>query len=344
MAFAIYNPLEVEEWDHYLTGTDPSLFFCTSVWARILVGAYHYEPAYFALIDGNTFETLLPVMQIDSVLTGKRGVSLPFTDCCTPIARTDNQLRELVRTTLDHAIQQGWQSVEFRSARPLPVDNVPTKRFLRHTLSLERSFEDLKRVIRPSGLRNAKRAVDAGIHVSCACTVPAMRDFYKLMCMTRKRHGLPPQPWYFFEAVCRKALQTNYGNLFMGYHAGKPVAGAVFLHFRKSVLYKFGASDDRFHHLRANNHVMWTAIQHYFQSGRAMIDFGRTEFGHRGLRQYKRGWGAQEMPLYYYRYDVRRRAFLKEKKAEAPPGYALFRKLPIPVLRAIGSWLYRHVG
>lgn len=344
MTFQVYNPLEVDAWDDsLLEGGDPGVFFCTSTWARILLGAYHYEPVYFARTNGNRFEALLPVMQIDSFLTGKRGVSLPFTDSCTPIAQSDKQLRKLVYAAIDHASTSAWRSLEFRSGAPLPFDTAPTKRFRRHILPLDRTLGDLKKAVRASTLRNVKRAEAESILVRTACILPAMRDFYTLICMTRKRHGLPPQPWYFFETLFKEALLKGHGDLFLGYHAGKPVAGAIFLHFGKHVIYKFGASDKRFHHLRANNLIMWKAIQHYVEAGCRSLDLGRTEIGHNGLLQYKRGWGATETTLYYYRYDTRRRKFLSEKKA-VPPGHALLRKLPIPVLRAIGNWLYPHIG
>ena len=146
------------------------------------------------------------------------------------------------------------------------------------------------------------------------------------MCMTRKRHGLPPSH-VFFEAVCRKALQTNYGNLFMGYHAGNPSPEPFSSTFENP---SFTNSALRTTAFTISGPTITSCGQpSNTTSIRSRHDrFGRTEFGHHGLRQYKRGWGAQEMLLFYYRYDVRRRAFLKEKKAEAPPATPSFENFP----------------
>ena len=87
-------------------------------------------------------------------LDGKTGVSLPLPTAARrsrgPITSFASSFEPRSITPYSRAA-----SVEFRSARPLSVDTVPTKRFLRPHLSLERSFEDLKRVIRASSLRNA---------------------------------------------------------------------------------------------------------------------------------------------------------------------------------------------
>jgi hypothetical protein len=88
---------------------------------------------------------------------------------------------------------------------------------------------------------------------------------------------------------------------------------------------------------------MWHAILHYRRSGFRYLDFGRTENDNLGLRQFKRGWGADEKTIYYYQYST------KEKKFVVPPiriqsGYKVFRLLPVATLRLIGQILYPHMG
>jgi hypothetical protein len=79
------NPLTIPDWDALVLNTPGTGFFHTSAWCRVLSESYGYKPVYFAEIEGDRFRTLVPMMEIDSFLTGKRGVSLPFTDYCDPI-------------------------------------------------------------------------------------------------------------------------------------------------------------------------------------------------------------------------------------------------------------------
>ena len=343
MTFQIYNPLLIADWDDYLYRNDQSGFFHTSAWAEVLTSAYRYRPVYFTEIEEKRIAALLPVMEIDSFLTGRRGVSLPFSDSCAPLAQSEEQLQALIGAALEYACNHNWRWIEFRADDRLPLQAEPTRVFKQHTLALEDSRNDLEKKIRKSTLRHARSADREGIRIARLRSLTAMRDFYRLMCLTRKRHGLPPQPWYFFEALLEKLVQRRNGDVFLALYGNTVVAGAVFLHYRNKALYKFGASDERFHPLRANNLIMWTAIQYYLQSGYQTIEFGRTDAGHSGLLQYKRGWGAKETTLYYYRYDTKRQAFIKNAKT-SPPGNDLFRRLPIPILRLIGQLLYPHVG
>ncbi|RPJ11072.1 MAG: methicillin resistance protein, partial [Deltaproteobacteria bacterium] len=77
MNISILNPIEHPDWDDLLLTADRATFFHTTAWARVLSESYGYKPLYFAAIDNGKLAGLIPVMEIDSWLTGKRGVSLP---------------------------------------------------------------------------------------------------------------------------------------------------------------------------------------------------------------------------------------------------------------------------
>ena len=97
-----------------------------------------------------------------------------------------------------------------------------------------------------------RRAIRAGIRIEVSKTLASVRVFYRLNCLTRKRHGLPPQPWYFFEAVYDQIIRKQMGNIFIAYLNDRPIAGSIFFHFRQQAYYKYGASDYRFQKTRAN--------------------------------------------------------------------------------------------
>ena len=197
--------------------------------------------------------------------------------------------------------------------------------------------------MRKSTLRNVRRAIRAGVRVRVSQTIPSLRDFYRLNCLTRKHHGLPPQPWYFFEAIYKHVLKNRMGNVFIADLRGRPIAGAVFFQFNRQAHYKYGASDLAYQHCRANNLIMQKAIQHYHAAGFETVDFGRTEPTHDGLLQFKRGWGADEDHLYYYLFHTKRKIFVAQSQT-TPPGNRFFKSLPLSVLRVIGHLLYPHVG
>ena len=97
------NPLDDHQWDSGLATLPGASFFHGSAWARVLHDTYGFTPVYFTLDDPGHPSALLPVMEVDSWLTGKRGVSLPFTDECARLCREAASGDRLWRRALDQA-------------------------------------------------------------------------------------------------------------------------------------------------------------------------------------------------------------------------------------------------
>src|SRR5580658_8214826 len=79
------SPLEHPDWDALATSHPDFSLFYSSAWAKVLTETYDYAPNYFVTKDGAGIHSLLPLMEVDSWLTGRRGIALPFTDDCEPL-------------------------------------------------------------------------------------------------------------------------------------------------------------------------------------------------------------------------------------------------------------------
>jgi len=180
-------------------------------------------------------------------------------------------------------------------------------------------------------------------------SLEGMEEFCRLNCMTRKQHGLPPQPFNFFKSIFNHVISKNLGNIILASKGGKNIAGAVFFQLGEKVLFKYGASDMEFQDLRANNLAMWEGIRLFCNNGHKSFCFGRTEPKNKGLQQFKAGWGTEEQTIHYFKYDLTRGVFFSNiKNTELGMRNILFNRLaqrmPIPVLNLAGSLLYRHMG
>ena len=127
--------------------------------------------------------------------------------------------------------------------------------------------------------------------------------------------------------------------------ADDPIAAAVFLQVADSAIYKFGASDERLWQLRANNLVMFRAIQFLAASGAKTLDFGRTALDSPGLRRFKLSWGTEEKVIHYFRFDLESDGWLQGQTR--PSGVsihqAIFRHLPLSLNRFAGTMIYPHI-
>ena len=198
MNIQIINPIEYPGWDDLLLTNDRSTFFHTTAWAKVLSESYNYKPLYFTVIEDGKLSSLIPVMEVNSFLTGKKGISLPFTDYCPLITDNQHHLNFLTEQLFQYGKKSGWQYVELRGGTE--YDNTVAQAsvaFIAHSLDLSQGEQDLFRNLGNSTRRNIKRAIKEKIQVIFENTRESVEIFFDLNCITRKRHGLPPQPFFF---------------------------------------------------------------------------------------------------------------------------------------------------
>lgn len=338
----ILNPIEYPGWNDLLISSQGYNFFHTSAWAKVLCETYHYRPVYFALPGSGKFLALAPMMEVRSMFTGRRGVCLPFTDHCEIISDNGARAEDIISFMKEYGREHRWQFIELRCGNY--PNQTPATFFYEHILDLTIGPEQLFQRLRSDERSSIRKAIREGVKVNIHRSAGAVRDFYRLHCITRKRHGLPPQPFYFFQKVYEHVVSKNLGLIILAYHNNTNIAGAVYFAFGDKCIYKFAASDYAYQHLRANNLVMWEAIKWHAENGYRSMCLGRTEPDNPGLRKFKKNWGAEERILNYYRYNLRQGAFVAQTQVVRNAHHHIFRAMPIPLLRLCGSVLYKHIG
>ena len=340
----LINPLDEKNWNNLLISTPGYSFFYTSNWADVLSNSYNYKLFYLCAKEKNKFISLLPVMEVDSALTGRRGVCLPFTDMCEPIAENAQQFQKLFDQAVVIGRKRKWKYLEIRGGEKYLSAERPSQSFFWHTLDLSYGQQQLFSNLRDSTRRNIKKAQNENINLTISTSPQSINDFYRLNTITRREHGLPPQPYKFFQYLYNQVIAKDMGFIATAFHLGRAIAANVYLSFGKEVIYKYGASDKAFQHLRANNLVMWEAIKWSCERRFQSLSFGRTEQENEGLMQFKAGWGVKPYQIYYYRYDLQKNVFISNYSDINPLFNKNFSKLPIPVLNILGKILYRHMG
>src|SRR4051794_24426204 len=79
---SVINPVDDPKWDLLIASHPSASFFHGSQWARVLQATYNHKVHYLAELDGDQARALLPILEVNSLVTGRRGVSLPFSDDC----------------------------------------------------------------------------------------------------------------------------------------------------------------------------------------------------------------------------------------------------------------------
>jgi hypothetical protein len=340
----IINPVDIPEWDEKIINFTDYSFFHTSYWSQVVADTYSYSPFYFIIQSNSSIKAVVPLMVINSRLTGNRAVSLPFTDYCPPLISDDINFSDIQNEILDFSKKRSLKYVEIRGGNRFFNSVQPSTFDYNHSLNLIIGEDELHKNLSGNTKRNIKKSIHEGINVEISNSKAAVEDFYKMNCITRKKHGLPPQPKLFFENLYKYVLSPEKGFIAIGKYKDLSIAGAIYLLHGKKAVYKFGASDMKYQHLRANNLVMWEAIKYCEKNGYEAFCFGRTEPNNEGLRKFKLGWGTKEEVLNIYRYDLKNNDFIDIQTKTTGLHNKIFNTAPLPLLKVFGSLTYRHFG
>lgn len=341
------DPVADPRWRALVDAAPDASIFHHPVWLELLRRQYGYEIAALVVPDdGGPLAAGLPLATIRSRLTGQRQVALPFSDVCPPLVAPDaSHATGALTSALAQLPGRTGLALEVR----FPLEHLPAARHLGghvvHLLEIP-PVEEAERgsFARSAARRGANKARREGVQVARRTDREGLAIFYRLHLATRRRQGVPIQPRRFI---------LRFGELFvrgMGFvsvasRQGEPLAAAVFLHFKRTLTYKYGASDHRHLELRPNNLLFMDAVRWAASNGMATLDFGRTEESNQGLRSFKSLWGAEERPLVYTRLggDGHDRGPEDDGRVMRMAGEVI-RRGPPWVGRAAGETLYGHFG
>jgi lipid II:glycine glycyltransferase (peptidoglycan interpeptide bridge formation enzyme) len=340
----IVNPINLPYWDEQVINFPDYSFFHSSAWLKVLVDTYGYKPEFFILENEGKISSIMPLVLINSIITGRRAVALPFSDYCEPLFSNKETFINVFDEVLNYGQKNGLKDFELRGGSRFLSDSDISTFDYNHILDLSIGDEQLNKNLSSNTKRNIKKANREGVTVEISNKLSAVEIFYEMNCSTRKKHGLPPQPKMFFVNLYNHVISKDKGFISLAKHGGKNIAGAVYLHIGEKALYKYGASYMQFQNLRANNNVMWEAIKYYANKGYKSFCFGRTEPENEGLRRFKLGWGTEESKLNIHRYKFSSRSFLPIKTKTTGFHNKFFENAPAPILKLFGSLLYKHFG
>src|SRR5437764_6601121 len=292
----------------------------------------------------------LPLCFIQSPVTGRRLVSLPFSDHCPLLATDEASANDLVDQAILLAQEKRARYLELRAGvndvlagRP---DLVASDLYVRWLKPLTPDRDALWRSVDGSVRRAIKKAERLGVHVRMAQDRAEMEHFYRLHLRIRSNKlGMPAQPRRYFFALWDTFAPSGAVHLWLAEQQGVVVAGSIFLTSGTTLQLAYNASDESYLHVRPVNLLHWMAMRWASTHGYVMFDIGRTAHDNPGLMRFKRHMGASMEPLPYYYYP--RTAGLAAT-SERSWHYRLltgcWRRLPLRVAAPLGGLLYKHLG
>jgi CelD/BcsL family acetyltransferase involved in cellulose biosynthesis len=347
----IVDPLCDPRWDGLLRTHPRASLFHSSDWLRALATTYGYRPiAYSTCGFDEPLRNAAVFCEIESWMTGKRLVSLPFSDYCDWLIDNKEDAQAIGRA-LEHSLKgEGWRYIETRPQFPLGISirlRQSRVRYAFHELDLRPSLDSIfSRFHKSSTQRKISRARREGLAYREGSSDELLDHFYRLLRMTRERHGLPAQPRKWFANLiqcCGDAVKIR-----VAFKDARPVAAMITVRYKDSMIYKYGCSDSQFNRFGGMHLLFWNSIQEAKHAGLRRFDFGRTDADQQGLITFKGRWGAAESVLDYARYSA---GAPGTHALDLPAGQWKIRAakfvvshLPSIVVSGIGRVIYGHAG
>lgn len=336
-----YADADRERWEQFVAACPEATFFHRIGWREIFTGVFRHRAHYLLAERDGAIVGVLPLVELRSLLFGHSLQSLPFAVYGGAAALDDAARHALTGAAEALGRTLGVSHLELRNRSvveagwPRSELHVTFRREIlpeveANLLAIPRKQRAVVRKAIQKGLRSE---VDAGVD-----------RFFALYADNMHRHGTPPQPRRYFEAL-RRVFGDDCEVLIALSPAGEAVAGVMSFYFRDEVLPYYAGDLAAARDLGANDFKYWELMRRACERGLKVFDYGRSKRD-TGSFDFKKNWGFEPTPLHYeYRLYTRHSV---PQNNPANPKYQraieIWRRLPRGVVNAIGPALARHLG
>lgn len=332
---------DAPRWERFVESCPQATFFHRLGWREVLEGCFGHRTHYLLAERGASLAGILPLAEVKSLLFGHALVSLPF--CAVAgVAAADEPARRALQDAAEALGQRiGAQHLELRNAQ------AREPAWPRQGL-----YAGFRKALAPQAEANLlavprkqRAMVRKGIRNRLASELdPGVDRFFALYADNVHRHGTPPLPKRYFEAL-RKTFGKDAEVLTVVDAGARPVSSVLSFYFRDAVLPYYAGDCVEARELAANDFKYWELMRRACEKGVRSFDFGRSKQG-TGPYDFKRNWGFEPVPL-AYEYRLFRRASIPQNNP-LNPRYralmALWRRLPLAVVNRVGPHLAKSLG
>lgn len=336
-----FTAADAARWDGFVDSCPQATFFHRIGWREVLERCFGHRTHYLLAERGTSVVGILPLAEVKSLLFGHALVSLPFCAVAGTAAADEPVRQALHDAAVALGERMGVQHLELRNAQVREPGWPHQGLYAGFRKALAPQVEANLAAIP----RKQRAMVRKGIKHGLASELDAGVDrFFALYADNVHRHGTPPLPKRYFEAL-RKAFGKDAEVLTVVDAGGKPVSSVLSFYFKDEVLPYYAGDCVDARELAANDFKYWELMRRACDKGVRIFDFGRSKHG-TGPYDFKRNWGFEPAPL-AYEYCLYRRSSIPQNNP-LNPRYralvALWRRLPLPVVNLVGPHLAKSLG
>ncbi|HHW72035.1 MAG TPA: peptidoglycan bridge formation glycyltransferase FemA/FemB family protein [Firmicutes bacterium] len=229
-------------------------------------------------------EALVDLLRVGAAYLKAQGALVWKMDPAVPEA--DSSWLDAARSLRLRQVETG---LDFESVQPRHVMVLDISR------SLDAVLDNMKHKTR----YNIRYAQRKGVVVQQVNEKSRLGVFYTLLQETAKRDRFTARSYEYFEAIWDHLVERGLAKVFLAYHEGIPLAGAICFRLGSRAWYVYGASSSEKRNLQASHLLQWEMIRWAKGTGCTIYDFRgvsgdlRPENPLYGLYRFKEGFGAK---------------------------------------------------
>lgn len=288
------------DWDAFVTqSTDASLYHLSG-WTELASEVFRHRALFVDARDGSgALVGVLPVIQQRSWLLGNFATSLAFFNYGGALTDSSLVAERLMTRAAEAAERLRCRYLEFRDVQSRSGPWLQRTDKIALQLDLPETFEALSKRLGSKLRSQVKRAEREAVQCRVG-SAELLDDFYAVFAENMRDLGTPVYPKRFFAAILKRF--APYCELVVIDLHGEPAAAALLTFWRGRAEVPWASCRARAKPLGLNMKLYWELLARSVGHGCAVFDFGRSTVDS-GTYRFKRQWGAQPVPLYWYRWE-----------------------------------------
>ncbi len=338
--FALTPP---KGWDGFVSSFPEHRLYHTARWNEMIRETFGHQPYYITLKRGGEWVGCLPLIYMKSMIFGKLLVSLPFVNYGGPLLKDDTLFPVLGDYLQEFRQNLEAAHVELRMERSYPEGPLQVKTHkVTYLLDLPEDDDVLWKSFKAKLRSQVRRPLKENMFTRIG-GLELINDFYRVFSHNMRDLGTPVYSKEFFKNILRHFPEEAF--LVIVYSNDDiPVAASFLIKHGDVMEIPWASSLRAYNRFSPNMLLYWESFRLAIEKVCRQFDFGRCTPGS-GTCKFKRQWGAQEKPLFWY-YALPEGETLPEispqnKKFEVM--VKVWQKMPLFVTNTVGPHIIRNI-
>jgi FemAB-related protein (PEP-CTERM system-associated) len=311
-------------------------------WAAVIKEAYGHTPLYLVADDDSGNRGILPAFIVRRPILGPIIASMPFLDSGGPRATSSELEAGLLTRLLNEARRIGAHHVHIRASRRLPLAVTPLEHKVRLVLPLTTDPDQVLKKIDRAARSQIRKAERLGLSIDVGGR-EYLDAFYDVFAVRMHELGSPVHSRAFFDAILDHF--GHHASVVIVSKGPTRVGGLIALAYDDELTVPWASCLREYSSLCPNMLLYWATIRTACREGFARFDFGRSTRDS-GTYRFKRQWGAQEEPLFWYTIPLTvHQEDTPSTRSGAAAEFAVraWRQLPLGLTRRLGPGVRRYL-